>query len=153
MVCLRCVLPNGRHLLSASTDETVICWDLSSGLEALRLLGHQGFVTSVVALPDGGRAASAGRDGVIRIWNLGAAQIEQRIVNALQMSHQQIDQKQEMVEQQPGNLRAQLEELKVSVDKQKAERDHMGTNLDIAFAEKAAIMDTLKFDVELLALN
>ena len=63
------VTPDGRQLLSASTDCTIRTWDLDRGHELQRLTGHAKAVTCVTAI-NRGRAISASRDGVVKVWQL-----------------------------------------------------------------------------------
>ena len=66
------ILPNG-HLASSSNRPTVRVWDVSSGVEILKLEGHSGAVKALAVLQDG-RLVSGSRDNTIRIWdsNCGA---------------------------------------------------------------------------------
>ncbi len=61
---------NGKHLASASSDQTVKVWDAATGLDTLTLRGHSGEVYSVAFSPDGKRLASAGSDRTVRVWDL-----------------------------------------------------------------------------------
>jgi WD40 repeat protein len=64
------VTPDGRRVVSASADNTLIVWQLTSG-EAERVLrGHERYVTSVVVTPDGSRVISGSLDDTIRVWDL-----------------------------------------------------------------------------------
>ncbi len=63
-------LPDGQHLLTASLDNTVACWDLETGREiASRILKHPAGVTSMALLPDGRRVFTSCDDGRLRLWD------------------------------------------------------------------------------------
>ncbi|MDP2439351.1 MAG: WD40 repeat domain-containing protein [archaeon] len=60
--------PDGLHCASASYDRTLRLWDLSSGAELSRMLGHSSWVRTVATLgPD--RLASSSYDRTARIWD------------------------------------------------------------------------------------
>src|SRR3546814_19123982 len=61
-------LPGDRQAVSASVDETVRLWDLSSGRELAGLRGHDGPVLAVAVSPGGRWAASGGIAGAIPLW-------------------------------------------------------------------------------------
>jgi len=61
--------PDGRRLVTASSDKSARIWDAETGREILRLGGHTGGVGSAVFSPDGGRVATASSDRTARIWD------------------------------------------------------------------------------------
>ncbi len=60
---------DGKRLASASSDQTVKVWDVTSGQETLTLEGHTGSVMSVVFSADGKRLASASDDQTVKVWD------------------------------------------------------------------------------------
>ena len=69
--------PDGKFLVTASADGTAIIWQVSSGQQIAQLKGHRGWVGSVSFSPDTDRQqiATAGVDGIVRIWNLYGQQM------------------------------------------------------------------------------
>ena len=63
--------PDGKHIVSASVDDTIRLWDAETG-ELLRppLQGHKDSVTSVAFSPDGKRIVSGSTDNTIRLWDV-----------------------------------------------------------------------------------
>jgi WD40 repeat protein len=49
---------------------TARLWNLATGEEVARLLGHEDAVREVAFTPDGQRAITNSLDGTIRIWDL-----------------------------------------------------------------------------------
>jgi WD40 repeat protein len=66
--------PNGKKVLSASTDHDLRLWDASRGETLLRLSGHEGPVRAVAFSPGGHRAVSASDDKTARVWDLATGQ-------------------------------------------------------------------------------
>ncbi|CAK0746230.1 hypothetical protein CVIRNUC_001676 [Coccomyxa viridis] len=62
--------PMGRHLGTASYDQTWRLWDLETGDCLLEQEGHSRSVYAVAFQPDGALAASGGLDAVGRVWDL-----------------------------------------------------------------------------------
>jgi len=67
------ITPDGKRILSGSDDDTMRVWDAANGKALGSWQASQHFVLSVVAL-SGQRAisAGAGRDPVLKIWDLGS---------------------------------------------------------------------------------
>ncbi len=65
---LAALTPAGTQLLSGSGDGTMRQWNLEDG-QQVRLLNHGGPVLAVAVRPDGKRFASAGVNGVVRLWD------------------------------------------------------------------------------------
>ena len=64
------VSPDGKRLVSASFDTTVIMWSLGTGTAEKVLRFHDGAVNAAVFLKDG-RFATSGEDARIAIWQPG----------------------------------------------------------------------------------
>lgn len=62
--------PNNRLLASASADNTIRLWDVSSGNELRTLTGHGGWVKCVAFSPDGKLLASGSNDRSVRVWDV-----------------------------------------------------------------------------------
>jgi WD40 repeat protein len=63
---------DGRRALIASEDKTVRLWDMATGEELYRCLGHTDRVHAAVLSPDGRYALSGSRDGTVRLCRLPA---------------------------------------------------------------------------------
>jgi len=61
--------PDGRRIVSASSDNMVKIWDAGTGEELLTLRGHKYDFGSVSFSPDGRRIASASWRDTVKIWD------------------------------------------------------------------------------------
>ncbi|EJD02469.1 uncharacterized protein FOMMEDRAFT_124970 [Fomitiporia mediterranea MF3/22] len=62
--------PDGRHIVSGCSDNTVRIWDAETGAQVgAPLGGHQGSVNSVAYSPDGRYIVSGSLDNTVRIWD------------------------------------------------------------------------------------
>jgi WD40 repeat protein len=69
------VSQDGRRILSASWDRTMILWDRETG-RMIRRFGQQGGAKFSLAIsPDGRRALSGGEDTVVRLWDLERGEV------------------------------------------------------------------------------
>ncbi|MHC4507480.1 MAG: protein kinase domain-containing protein [Planctomycetota bacterium] len=62
--------PDGRHLISSSSDQTIRLWDWSERQAAGSLYGHLDVVDGLAVSPTGEALASRCRDGSIFLWSL-----------------------------------------------------------------------------------
>ncbi|MGH3941894.1 MAG: WD40 repeat domain-containing protein, partial [Pseudonocardiaceae bacterium] len=66
--------PDGHTLATASTDSTVILWDLTDRTQPRQLAdpltGHTNSVNSVAFAPDGHTLATASTDSTVILWDL-----------------------------------------------------------------------------------
>ncbi len=73
--------PDGRLVLSASVDQTLILWDLASGERLRHLKGHTGPINGVAISPDGKTALSGASDKNLILWCLDTGEIIRRFGN------------------------------------------------------------------------
>ncbi|MEE0268135.1 MAG: TIR domain-containing protein [Bacteroidales bacterium] len=66
--------PDGRRIISGSSDETIKIWDANTGQYLKTLEGHLDGVTSVAYSPDGTKIISGSDDGTIKIWDINTGQ-------------------------------------------------------------------------------
>ena len=60
--------------MSASTDQTIVLWDVASG-DALRTFnGHTGAVNSVAFTPDESQIISGSTDGTLILWDVASGE-------------------------------------------------------------------------------
>jgi serine/threonine-protein kinase len=64
------IAPDGRGLLSSGYDNTVRLWDLKTGQEVRRFVGHKGLVHGLAFLPGGSQMVTSGSDGTVRLWEV-----------------------------------------------------------------------------------
>ena len=62
--------PDGKHVVTASTDKTVRLWDAETGEPiGMPLTGHADRVTSAAFSPDGTLIVTASADRTARLWD------------------------------------------------------------------------------------
>ncbi|NEQ77237.1 MAG: WD40 repeat domain-containing protein [Okeania sp. SIO2C9] len=64
------VTPDGKFVVSGSSDHTVKKWDLNTATEVKTFTGHTAPVNAVAVTPDGKKVVSGAYDNTIRVWNL-----------------------------------------------------------------------------------
>ena len=62
--------PDGKRVVTGSTDDSVRIWDVESGEELRKLEGHFDWVASVSWSPDGKRVVTGSGDRTVRIWDV-----------------------------------------------------------------------------------
>jgi len=70
------VTPDGRHVVSASEDQTLKVWELRSGRAVAKLVGHTDrVVTACAVTPDERHVVSASTDRTLKIWDLMSGRV------------------------------------------------------------------------------
>jgi len=62
------ITPDGRYVLSGSSDNTLRFWEITTGRELRRFEEHTDAVRSVAISPDGRYALSGSSDMTLRLW-------------------------------------------------------------------------------------
>ncbi|GAN10996.1 guanine nucleotide-binding protein [Mucor ambiguus] len=65
--------PANPLIVSGGWDKLVKVWDLTKMKLRTNFIGHNGYVNTVTISPDGSLCASAGKDGVVMLWDLNDA--------------------------------------------------------------------------------
>ena len=61
--------PDGKRVVTASSDQTARLWDAESGKEIAVLKAHTGLVLAASFSPDGKRVVTASSDQTARLWD------------------------------------------------------------------------------------
>jgi eukaryotic-like serine/threonine-protein kinase len=67
------VSPDGKLAFTATSSGAGVLWDIGTGAEVRRFVGHRGGMTAGVFTPDGKQVVTAGGDKSIRIWDMATA--------------------------------------------------------------------------------
>ena len=78
-VCSVAFSPDGRCIVSGSSDNTVHIWNVTTGECEAELKGHSGWVGSVVFSSDGSRVVSGSSDRTMCIWNVAKGECEAKL--------------------------------------------------------------------------
>ncbi len=70
--------PDGIHLVSGSTDQTLILWDVRTGKPLHQFRGHTQTVSGVAWKPGEATIVSAANDGNVKVWNKTSSSEEAR---------------------------------------------------------------------------
>ena len=73
--------PNGRYLLSSSSDSTVKIWDLRQGHILYSLYGHEGSSTTCSFSPGGDFFTTSGADAIVNVWKSNLNELETEVLD------------------------------------------------------------------------
>jgi WD40 repeat protein len=65
-----CLSPDGKYVVSGSSDHTIKIWDLEKKRCIRTLSGHEGPILALCFAPDGQTILSSAEDSTLRIWDL-----------------------------------------------------------------------------------
>ncbi|KAI9129470.1 hypothetical protein ON05_034655 (plasmid) [Acaryochloris sp. CCMEE 5410] len=68
------ISPDGRTIVSASSDQTLKVWDLATGEELRTLKGHTDSVNGLSISSDGRTIVSASSDQTLKVWDLATGE-------------------------------------------------------------------------------
>jgi hypothetical protein len=71
--------PDGSRALFASADKSVRLWNVESGRDIRRFVGHTASVWCVAISPDGKRALSGSADRTVRLWDIDSGRELRRL--------------------------------------------------------------------------
>ncbi len=66
------ITPDGKQVISGSSDGTLKVWDIASGKELRTLTGYSSNIRSVAITPDGKQAISASDDKTLKVWDIAS---------------------------------------------------------------------------------
>lgn len=67
--------PDGKQIVTSTSDGKIKLWDLASRTELFTLSAHEGHIWFVAISSDGSRLASASSDGTAKVWDLDTQQL------------------------------------------------------------------------------
>lgn len=75
--------PDGRSVMTASTDKTVCFWDVNTGGRPLPPLMHDGAVNKALFSPDGRWLATGCSNGSLYVWEVATGKLRVRVAESL----------------------------------------------------------------------
>ncbi len=71
--------PDGRWIVTGSSDSTARVWDVTTGKEHMRLNGHTATVSLVAISPDSRRVVTGSFDDTVRVWDVASGKELKRL--------------------------------------------------------------------------
>ena len=70
------MFPDGRRVVSGSTDKTLKVWDVATGECVATLEGHSNSIYCVAIFSDGRRIISGSGDGNLKLWGVAPVSVD-----------------------------------------------------------------------------
>ncbi len=79
--------PDGKTVLTWSSDKTARLWDVETGKQVQEFIGHEGYITSVAYSPDGKTVLTGSSDKTARLWDVETGRLLKNLIGHAEGVH------------------------------------------------------------------